>query len=532
MIRIKIDGKEIITEKELTIFQVAERNNISIPVMCYNPLAGHFASCMICVVKEKASRKLLTSCSVAAAEGMDIITDDEEINEARKIALELLLSEHVGDCEAPCRLACPAHMDIPSMNRFLAEGKIDQALNIVRKDIALPSVLGRICPAPCEGACRRKPIDETVRICLLKKFAGDEGKIEMIKAPQTGKKVAIIGSGPAGLAAAYYLELRGIHSVVFDKNDKPGGSLRYDISDEVLEKSVLDKEIDFIKSSGAEFIQCKKIDLPTFEELKKTFDAVVVATGNFSSEIAGWGLAHNEKQVLSDKKTHQTNIPNVFAIGNINRQMKLAVRSAGQGKEVAFSITQLLQNKPVTGEPRMFNSRFGKLIQEEYSVYLSESSVVNMSVPGENASLKDEDTLSSGRGRGRTDAFNLEQTILEASRCMHCDCRKKDDCKLRIFSDQYNARQTRFNYEKRMPVRKISGHDLIIYEPEKCIKCGICVRISQKHKEKFGFTYIGRGFDVEIGAPFNTQLNEAFKETAEIVANACPTGAIAFKKNI
>ena len=95
-------------------------------------------------------------------------------SEARKTALELLLSEHVGDCEAPCQITCPAHMDIPLMNRLLARGKFAEALQVVKKDIALPSVLGRICPAPCEGACRRRSVDEAVSICLLKRFAGDE----------------------------------------------------------------------------------------------------------------------------------------------------------------------------------------------------------------------------------------------------------------------------------------------------------------------------------------------------------------------
>jgi NADPH-dependent glutamate synthase beta subunit-like oxidoreductase len=105
-------------------------------------------------------------------------------------------------------------MDIPLMNRLLAEGKFAEALQVVKKDIALPSVLGRICSAPCEGACRRRSIDEAVSICLLKRFAGDDdlelkSAWQPRQAPESGKKVAIIGAGPAGLAAAYYLALKG-----------------------------------------------------------------------------------------------------------------------------------------------------------------------------------------------------------------------------------------------------------------------------------------------------------------------------------
>ena len=154
---------------------------------------------------------------------MDIISMDDEVREARKTALDLLLSEHVGDCEAPCQVTCPAHMDIPLMNRLLGEGKFTEALQVVRRDIALPSVLGRICPAPCEGACRRKSIDEPVSIYLLKRYAGDFD-LEMDqswvpeKATDSGKKVTIIGAGPAGLAAAYYLALKGHACHVIDRN--------------------------------------------------------------------------------------------------------------------------------------------------------------------------------------------------------------------------------------------------------------------------------------------------------------------------
>src|SRR5690606_1089264 len=153
--------------------------------------------------------------------GQSVITDDSEIKEARQTALELLLSEHVGDCEAPCQIACPAHMNIPQMNRLIAAGKFDESLAVVKRDIALPAVLGRICPAPCEGACHRKTVDERMSICLLKRFVGDEGaEPDIIPAPKTGKKVAVIGAGPAGLAAAYYLQIKGVQVTLLDKNER------------------------------------------------------------------------------------------------------------------------------------------------------------------------------------------------------------------------------------------------------------------------------------------------------------------------
>ncbi len=202
---------------------------------------------------------------------MDIITGDEEVMQARKTSLELLLSEHVGDCEAPCQMTCPAHMDIPLMNRLLARGEFAEALKVVKKDIALPSILGRICPAPCEGACRRKAIDGAVSICLLKRAAGD-ADLELDaswipeKEPNSGKKVSVIGAGPAGLAAAWHLALKG-HSVkLIDRHDRAGGSL-LELKEEELPAEVLEKEIALIKKAGVVFQTGVDVDETGYEKI-------------------------------------------------------------------------------------------------------------------------------------------------------------------------------------------------------------------------------------------------------------------------
>jgi NADPH-dependent glutamate synthase beta subunit-like oxidoreductase len=110
---------------------------------------------MVCLVKDNKTEALVPSCAMQVTNGMDITASDQEVMIARRQALELLLSDHVGDCEAPCSLACPAGMNIPLMNRLIGEGRFTEALNVVKEDIALPYVLGYICPAPCEKACRR-----------------------------------------------------------------------------------------------------------------------------------------------------------------------------------------------------------------------------------------------------------------------------------------------------------------------------------------------------------------------------------------
>ena len=517
MVKLKINNTEIKVEKGTSVMKAAQKMGIEVPNMCWHDELEHFTSCMLCLVKDQKNGKLFPSCSVKATDGLEIVTDDDEIKEARQTGLELLLSEHTGDCEAPCQIACPAHMNIPLMNRLIAAGKFDESLEVVKRDIALPAVLGRICPAPCEGACHRKAVDEPVSICLLKRFVGDEGVARKITpAEKTGKKVAVVGAGPAGLAAAYYLQLKGVQVSLLDKNEKAGGLLQTEFNDEILPKEVLDKEIKSILNIGVEFQGGKEINAEIFESLKKEFDAVVVAIGTVADNAEMFGLNATPKGIIANKDSYQTSDEKVFAIGNVLRSSRLAVRSVGQGKEVAFSVLQFFEGREPKGEPRMFNSRFGKLVANEFAEYLKESTNEKRKFPE----------------KGGYSGFSKEEAIAEAKRCLHCDCRAIDDCKLRIYSDQYQADQKRFKTSERCNITKMMNHSSVIYEPQKCIKCGICVRLTEKYTEKFGFTYIGRGFDVEIGVPFNEELKEGLTATAVKVAKGCPTGAISLKNSL
>lgn len=514
MITLKINNKIIQVEEGTSVMKAAQAMGIDVPNMCWHDELEHFTSCMLCLVKDKSNGKLFPSCSVKATEGLEIETDDSEIKEARQTALELLLSEHVGDCEAPCQIACPAHMNIPQMNRLIAAGKFDESLAVVKRDIALPAILGRICPAPCEGACHRKTVDEPISICLLKRFVGDEGaEPEIIPAPKTGKKVVVIGAGPAGLAAAYYLQIKGVLVTLIDKNEKAGGLLRTAISEEILSKEVLDNEIESILKTGVEFHGGKDITAEVFETLKKDFDAVVLATGTLVENAEMFGLKATPKGIIADKDSYQTSEKNVFAIGNVLRSSRLAVRSVGQGKEVAFSVLQYFNGMEPKGEPRIFNSRFGKLVVTEFSEYIKESVEGKRVFPA----------------NGGHSGFSKEEAIVEAERCLHCDCRAIDNCKLRDYSNQYKVDQKRFKTSERRHITKQINHGSVVYEPQKCIKCGICVRLTEKHGEKYGFTYIGRGFDVEIGIPFNEELEVGLSKIAVKVVEGCPTGAISLK---
>jgi ferredoxin len=212
--------------------------------------------------------------------------------------------------------------------------------------------------------------------------------------------------------------------------------------------------------------------------------------------------------IVADKSSYLTSIPKVFAIGNSLRASKLAVRSVGQGKEVATIIDNYLKTSEIKGYPERFNSKFGKLAEAEFIQY-----------------LKDSETAP--RQKAGKEGFTREAAIREAKRCMHCDCRNPESCVLRELSDRYHVVQKRFQRDERFLVEKFIHREGIVYEPAKCIKCGICVRLTRQHQEAFGFTFIGRGFDVKVGVPFNESVQKGLEKTASIVAKACPTGALA-----
>jgi NADPH-dependent glutamate synthase beta subunit-like oxidoreductase len=351
-ISLRIDGNIIQVPGGSTLLQAAEKTGVEIPIMCYYEGLDHFASCMVCMVKNKADGQMLASCTVKAEEGMDIVTGDEDVMAARKAALELLLSDHTGDCQAPCQLACPAHMDIPLMNRLLGEGKVDEALEVVMQDIPIPSVLGRICHAPCEGACRRKTVDEPVSICLLKRYAGDLGSPRSMaihpEKKKRGQKVAVIGAGPAGLSAAFYLQQMGYSCTLFEKSERAGGLLHEAETADDQYGEVLEREVSGILGTGIMLKTGEAVDRKMLEKIRQTYGAVVLATGTIEDDVRSWQMDSNDKGISIDKSTYQTSRTGVFAIGNSIRPVKSAVRSVGHGKEVATSVDQHLTGNRVT----------------------------------------------------------------------------------------------------------------------------------------------------------------------------------------
>jgi len=189
------------------------------------------------------------------------------------------------DSPLPCVGNCPAGIDIPRYVRSIAAGRYREALDIIRSRVPFPGILGYICFHPCEDVCRRGEIDQAVAICDLKRYVADTvlnaDSPPIQKLPDTGKKVAIIGSGPAGATAAYYLGILGHHASLFDRESKPGGMLRYGIPDYRLPPEVLEREIKALETLGVSFHMDHQFDNEHWmDELKsRGFDAVLIAIG-------------------------------------------------------------------------------------------------------------------------------------------------------------------------------------------------------------------------------------------------------------
>lgn len=288
MLNLTINGKNITVEEGTTILQAAKDNGIYIPTLCYDDAVKVYGACGLCVVEAEGIPKLLRSCSAKCSEGMVVNTESKRVVQSRKIAMELLMSAHDGDCVAPCQLNCPARTDCQGYVGLIANGEYEAALKLIKNKVSLPASIGRVCPHPCETACRRGKVDEAINIAQLKAFAADmdlnsDSYLPEKNAP-TGKKIAIIGGGPAGLTAAYRLAISGHEVTVYDMMEKMGGMLRYGIPQYRLPKEVLDKEIAIIEKLGVKMINGVKLGKDfTVASLKAQNDAVIVAVGAWKS---------------------------------------------------------------------------------------------------------------------------------------------------------------------------------------------------------------------------------------------------------
>jgi formate dehydrogenase major subunit len=617
---------------------------------------------------------------------MKVISSSDEVRAARKTSLELLLSDHAGDCVGPCRTGCPAGLDIPGFIAGIAAGDQSKAAGMVTDDLTLPASLGRVCPRLCEQRCRQCDVTEALSIRNLHRFAADAGRsVPSVVHPngaerrdnmgnQTAlpsKRVAIVGAGPSGLAAAHHLLRRGHAVVLFDAHPQAGGMLRYGIPAFRLPRAVLDAEIGMIRQLGAEFRLGKRLGRDfTLDELRRDFDGVFLAIGAqgsrglgcpgeelatpaldflgqladgappaLSSEviIVGGGntamdasrcavrlgaksarvlyrrtrrempclmeeveaaeaegvqieflvapvrlerkdaklrltcqrmelgppddsgrarpvplpgseftieaasviaaigqsvetnTLHTSQVSLSkwgiavDPKTLATNLPGVFAGGDAVTGPDLAVRAVAAGKLAAASLDQYLNGQTVVGAPQSVNVVMGKLSEEELAVFLRGIEQAPRAPMPQLAIDKRRTTFEEVEL-----GFSLPAATRESRRCLGCGCGKAIPCRLRQFATEYGVDPQRFVGERRHFARDTSHPD-IVFEPGKCIICGACLKVAAQAGEELGLSFIGRGFQVSVAAPFGRPMAEALPKSGRRAAEVCPTGAIMLK---
>jgi NADPH-dependent glutamate synthase beta subunit-like oxidoreductase/formate hydrogenlyase subunit 6/NADH:ubiquinone oxidoreductase subunit I/ferredoxin len=300
-IRLEVDGRVIEGREGQTILEVCRDNGIEIPTLCYEPKLPGFGACRMCVVEVEDETNPPISCSRLAEPDMVVHTQTEELRRLRKTNLELIFSDHNAYCLPPCQNKCPSHIDIPGFLRANAEASWRESVRIFKRTIPFPSVLGRVCPAPCEEHCRRDEVDEAIAIRDSHRYAGDQVLRAMAdegidpplpferQAP-SGRRAAVIGSGPSGMAAAYYLLLAGHDVTVFERDPAPGGMLRYGIPQYRLPKvEVLEAEYESVTRLGGKLRCGQELGKDfTLDDLQNQgFDAVLLAIGCYDTNKLG-----------------------------------------------------------------------------------------------------------------------------------------------------------------------------------------------------------------------------------------------------
>ncbi len=285
-----IDGKVVRAYEGQTILSVTVDNGFpDVPNLCNDEKLEPTSACRMCLVHIEGEPRPLPSCNTAALPGMVVTTNSDELFHIRRTNLEMILSDHNAYCQPPCQVDCPTHIDIPGYLELIAKGSMKEAARLVKEVLPFPYILGLTCPAPCQKACRRALVEEEIAICRMHGHAAEscllDPPVPFPKEPATGKQVAIVGAGPAGLTAAYYLALKGHYCKVFDMQPQPGGMLRYGIPEYRLPKDMVDRELEHVWQLGVD-LQCNvKLgrDYTVDDLFALGFDVVYLGIGAWTS---------------------------------------------------------------------------------------------------------------------------------------------------------------------------------------------------------------------------------------------------------
>ena len=508
-----IDNHTVTVPEGTTILDAAATVSVSIPTLCHRPELTSLAGCMICAVREEESGRLLPACATLAAEGMRISTTAAEALALRRTMLELLLSNHAADCEAPCQFACPCHFDISEMLNQLSSDDDDAALATVLERLALPVTLGHICPAPCEKACRRAVIDAPVAICAVKRFAGEQGRFAPVRVPETGKRITIVGAGPTGLATAFFLRRKGHTCHVIEATPQIGDALLSNVK-ERLPAAAFEKDVARIRALGVTWAMGVPLAAADAPRVLAACDAMVLAAGAASAPLAeALRILVQNGVVVVDKQTHQTSHPKIFAGGAAIQTCRIAVVACAHGFAIAGQLDAWLTTGHLPHKlHERFQSRAGKLSRETLSGLL--------------ADVEDGARFLPPAGGTQPATLDVDNLRYEAARCLRCECLKKDTCHFRDLCTQSQAASAGLT-GGRTPPGRVHAQPDVVFEAAKCVLCGICVRTAVRLGASCGPAFHGRGFDTRIGPPIGREWGDIPRDVLLACVEVCPTGSLA-----
>jgi ferredoxin len=520
---INIDGRTIEVEPGWTVLNAARALGIDIPTLCHVEKCGPLNSCQVCLVKVSVGggpSRFVPSCGTAATPGLVVESETQEVHEARRTALELLFSDHVGDCLSPCHRLCPLLLNVPVMIRHIDAGRDAEAAALVCDTLPLPAALGRLCHHPCEQGCRRGNWDSPAAIRNMEHYVAKWNAAAPVprtarKNAPTGRRVAVVGAGPAGLGSAYYLARAGHQVTIYDRHLEPGGSLRL-LPPADLPYAEWASDLAGLGRLGVVLRGGVEIGTAlTLDDLRKDHDAVVLATGE-TDKTGGpaLGVATTATGVKTDPSTCLTNVPGVFATGAAVKPVKQLVKALAEARAAAECVNLFLAGKTPKRPEKPFSSVMGRMDATELKAFLRSASPADAESPCD-------------RCRG----LSQPEAKTESERCLHCDCRSSGACALQFYAQVYGADASRFRSERR-PFEQQFQPGGIVFEPGKCILCGICVKLTEMAGEDLGLAFVGRGFNVQVVAPFSESVQAGLRKVgAECVEN-CPTGALSFDDSV
>ncbi|MCI9548335.1 MAG: FAD-dependent oxidoreductase [Oscillospiraceae bacterium] len=523
-----INGREVLGKTGNTILQVALDNGIHIPHLCGQTCLEPFGACGLCLVEPEGGGRLLRACSTPVGEGMTVDSETLRVRRARRMALELLLSDHDGDCVGPCALACPAHVDCQGFLRAVAHGDLRQAAAVLLDRLPLPASTGRVCTHPCEAACRRRLVEAPLSIAGLQVFAAEANlrapqPVRPRVSPATGRSVAVVGGGPCGLSAACFLARMGHLVTLFDALPQMGGTLRTAVSSARLPQDVLDLEIAEIEALGVQFVPGHRISSgQELSDLQSGYDAVLLAigAGTAASGIADGLLPPRDTaarrvgpdilpelprttagRFAVEPSSYRVSLEGVFAAGDAaGRGVSHAAAAIGQAAAASAAIDAFLRgvSPPRPAAPRSRRSvSSGGLQTVEHRP----------------------------RANCPADGFSPEAAQAEALRCLSCGCSAYPSCGL---LHELDAEQIRLGRLGDPPQRDgpQPRPGAVLYDRSKCILCGQCVRVCHEQAKQDLLDFAARGFDTSIRAVPSYPGQEAVCQSCRRCVEICPTGAL------